>query len=327
MKPNKSAFKRKFFFVVSGIFSLWLSSCDTYQNVSYYDRDGIYSDFNQNKNESVTSAQSSSSNQYKSYFNSLQNNAPKGEIFSDVEQYRSENYTENDSTIVYKTSYPDWGSNTTQTNINYYGSNWGLGWNNYWGWNTGWYWNIGLGWGWNSWYNPYYNFGWNSWYYPYNYYGWGYNSWCPSYGYGGHYHPVYYGTRSSVGNNVQPNYTYNSGIRNNHSFGSGGTRTYSNSGVRLPQGYSTGNVSQNSYQNPRTGNVRTPNTYTQQSYTPRPDYSSPRPSYDSPRSNPPRYNNNNSGYTPTRSSSGYSGSGSYGGGGYSGGSRSGGGRR
>lgn len=327
MKPNKSAFKRKFFFFVSVIFSLWLSSCDTYQNVSYYDRDGIYSDFNQNKNESVATAQSTSSNQYKNYFNSLQNNAPKGEIFSDVEQYRSSNYNQNDSTTVYTNSYPDWGTNTSQTNIIYYGNNWGYGWNNYWGWNSGWNWNIGLGWG--SWYDPYFGWGWNSWYSPYNYYGWGYNSWCSNYGYGGYYHPVYYGTRSSVRNNAQPIYTYNNGgLRNNHTFSNGGTRT-SNSGVRSPQGYSTGNVSQNSYQNPRTGNVRTPNTYTPQSYTPRPDYSSPRPSTsDSQRSNTPRYNNNNSGYTPSRSNSGYSGSGSYGGGGgYSGGSRSGGGRR
>ncbi|MFN8273274.1 MAG: hypothetical protein U0X58_00145 [Flavobacteriaceae bacterium] len=322
MKPNKSAFKGKFFFFVSGIFSLWLFSCDTYQNVSYYDRDGIYSDFNQNKNESVSSTQSSSSNQYKDYFNSLQNNAPNGEIFSDVEQYRSENYTENDSTLVYKTSYPDWGSNTTQTNINYYGSNWGLGWNNYWGWNSAWNWNIGLGWG--SWYDPYFGWGWNSWYNPYNYYGWGYNSWYPNYGYGGYYQPAHYGTRSySRGTYAQPNYSYN-GIRNNHTFNSNGRRT--ETGVRNASGYTTGNVRQNNAQSPRSYSIRTENPTYNQSNNPRPDYNSGRTPNPSRNYNAPRYNNN-SNYTPTRSSGGGYSSGGYSGGGYGGGGRSGGGRR
>ncbi len=327
MKLNKSAFKRKFFYVASGIFSLWLASCDTYQNVSYYDRDGIYSDFNKNNTESVTTAPTSSSNQYKDYFSSLQNKAPKGEILTDVEQYRSENYTDNDTTLVYTQSYSDWGSNASQTNVNFYGNNWGLGWNNYWGWNSGWNWNIGLGWGWNSWYNPYYNWGWNSWYYPYNYYGWGWNSWCTNYGYGNYYQPVYHGIRSYAHSNLAPhNYSYN-GVRSNHNFSNNsGTRT-TNSGVRIQQGYSSGNIRQNTNQTPRVYNIRTPNTSYNQSNNPRPDYGSTRASSsDSPRYNAPRYNNN----TSTRSNSGYS-TGSYGGGNYSGGSygggRSSGGRR
>lgn len=319
MKLNKTALNRKFFYFTSGIFSLWLVSCDTYQNVSYYDRDGIYSDFNQNNNETVASAQNSSSNQYKEYFSSLQENPPKDEIFSDVEQYRSNNYSQNDSTSVYKTSYADWGSNTSQTNINFYGNNWGWGWNNYWGWNSGWNWNIGLGWG--SWYDPYFNWGWNSWYNPY--WGWGWNSWYPNNGYWGYYRPTYYGTRSGVrGGIAQPTYSYN-GARNSRYNNGNGIRN-TNIGVRSPQGYSTGNVSQSSYQNPRNGNVRTPNTYNQQTYNPRPDYTSPRTSSpDNSRYNSPR--SSNSGYSPSRSSGGYGGGG-YGGGGYGGG-RSSGGRR
>lgn len=315
MNLNPSTSRRNLFFLASSILSLMLLGCDTYQNVSYYDRDGVYSDFQEQPQPTQVTPENSSNNTYKEYFSSLQKENLKGEIFSDVEQYRNDSYNANDSTVVYTKSYPEWGGNTSQTNINFYGNNWGWGWNQYWGWNTGWNWNIGLGWG--SWYGPYYGWGWDPWYAPY--YGWGWNNWYP-YGYTGYYQPAHYGTRSFVRSNyTQPSYNYN-GVRTPRSFNNSGTRNQ-NSGTRNSDGYSNGNIRQNSYQNPRSGNIRVPNTNNNPGYNPRPDYSTPRsapsesPRYSSPRSG------NYGGSAPVRSGSGYSGGNYGGGGGRSGGRR------
>ncbi|MEP0303576.1 MAG: hypothetical protein ABJD98_10630, partial [Maribacter dokdonensis] len=173
--------------------AVFAASCGTYQQSSYYDNDGIYSDdvvrtverrpeqrnYNQNTSENDT---------YSSYFGEKADQYDQildSEIFTDVDSYSSNNLDEEipegQLTDYYANSndyegYGSWGSNNSDVSIYIHNNgwnNWGYGgfygWNDpYWGWNN---------WGWNNWgYGGYYGYGWNR---P-----WGWNRWN-NWGYGG----------------------------------------------------------------------------------------------------------------------------------------------
>jgi hypothetical protein len=184
-------------FLMATLLSLFLTSCGSYQNSSYYENDGIYGRTNRTveavpveryeTQEVITNEYAAD---YQDEFRSMKDDFV---IFTDVNQYNS-GY-ENDSTYVTQNRRVDqnagWGNNGANVEINYFnngwnnwGNNWGwggMGWNNgwygnNWGWN-GWYGNNwgwgGMGWnnwGWNGWYGN--NWGWNGFYGP----GWGWNN-------------------------------------------------------------------------------------------------------------------------------------------------------
>ena len=141
MKTNFFSAQKKSLYIILGFFSILATSCGSYQNTSYYDRDGIYGS-SEHENKSTSSSQNySQNNQYKDYFSSLQDNEEQSETFTDVENYSSNNYSDENNNQAYNDSYSNWGNTADNVNVNFYGNNWG--WSNYWGWN--------LGWGWNSW--------------------------------------------------------------------------------------------------------------------------------------------------------------------------------
>lgn len=229
MKTKSSPISKNSCFFLLGIFALLLSSCGTYQNTSYYDRDGIYGYSEPQTRNTSDTPNYSENNQYKDYFGSLQEQPQKDEIFRDVESYSSNNYNEENSNAAqgYTSSYSDWGNSADNVNINVYGNNWNWGWNNYWGWN--------LGWGWNSWYGPYYGWNFDPWYYPYYGLGlgWGYGYGWNNYYYQPHYHyyqPYTHGIRDYPGRGRTYANTTQGGTRNNDTYVPG-TRNY-NSGVR-----------------------------------------------------------------------------------------------
>jgi hypothetical protein len=237
MKPNYNIRRQKSTYViVLGFLAFIAASCGSYQNTSYYDRDGIYGG-SESPSNTVTSSDNSATqgNQYKDYFGSLQNDP---EIITDVDNYS----TPMDTTATAEyASYGGWGSGSENVTVNVYGGNWGYGlWNNYW---------YGPSWGWGwGWYDPYWSWGWGSWYGPN--WGWGWNAWYPYYGYGwygnhwGHWHNNYAysggrrGYYNSAGGSVISGRNYSSGRRSftqynsgrrNSSFSNSGTRTYSTS--------------------------------------------------------------------------------------------------
>ena len=75
-----------------GLLAILMTSCGSYQNSSYYDSDGVY---NNNERRSNTTANNESSNGYREYFRSLQDDP---EIFTDSNNYVSPAY--NDTTYV-----------------------------------------------------------------------------------------------------------------------------------------------------------------------------------------------------------------------------------
>ena len=159
-------------FSLIGLLSLFVISCGSYQNVSYYDNDGIYSSNNnpqENYNNRYPEQNIEESNKYASQFKSMQY---EYEYFTDVENYTS---TEQDTAVVvYQNgdntlNYAGWGNNSSDVTINYYDYGWG--WNN---WNSP-YWGIG----WNNWYGPNWGTGWNNWYGPN--WGMGWNNWYGGY--------------------------------------------------------------------------------------------------------------------------------------------------
>lgn len=192
------SFKKNAFYITA-LLSLFLTSCGSYQNSSYYENDGIYG----RSGRAVEAVpveyydrQEVRTNEYASdYQNEFRDMKDDFVIFTDADQYNS-GY-ENDSTYVTQNRRIDqnagWGNNGTNVEINYFnngwnnwGNNWGwngfygnrMGWGiNNWGWNNGWYgnnwgWNgwYGNNWGWGGWYGN--NWGWNSFYGP----GWGWNN-------------------------------------------------------------------------------------------------------------------------------------------------------
>jgi len=301
--------KNSLYFVL-GIFAILATSCGTYQNTSYYDRDGIYGSSESQNNTTSNPQYYSDNSHYKDYFGSLQNKPQQDEIFTDVDSYSTNDYNNNDnsnSNQEYSASYSDWGNSADNININLYGGNWG--WSNYWGWN--------LGWGWNSWYGPaYYGWGYNPWYAPY--YGWsfGWNPYINNYYYGGHnhYQPYYGGTRYYSTGRGRSYATNTSGIRNPGN-NSGGGRYNSNSTIRTGNsgGIRTNNGNLNtSYSTMRSpGNStirnsanigRNPNSQGGYIYTPSNTSRSGNTSR-APQSNPTR---SGSYSMPTRSSGSYS---------------------
>ncbi|HEX9979301.1 MAG TPA: hypothetical protein VGB50_01915 [Flavobacterium sp.] len=287
-------------YLLFGLLAFVAVSCGSYQNSSYYDRDGIYGSGDNGSRQSGSDS-NAENNQYKDYFGALQKENP--EIFTDVENYNSATDSTSNSTEGYRSGYSGWGSEADNVTVNVYGGN-------YWGynyWNDYWY---GPGWRY-SWYGPYWNIGWNSWYGT----GWGYNYYPYGYGYYGngwyngyhHHHYAYNGGRRGV--------SYNSGLRGENSsrYYSGGRRTYTQ--------VNNGGTRSSSSNGIRTNTTpRNPNGVRSQSGGTRTN------SYSTPRGNT---NNNVRQSTPTRS---YSPSPSYGGGtrssgGSFGGGRSGGGRR
>lgn len=298
----------QFLYSVMGLLGLLVTSCGSYNNVSY-DNDGIYDDGQPRRSQ--VAQNTTPSNGYREYFGSLQDD--NVEIFTDVENYRtSDDSTQTAENRGYESGYSGWGSDTENVTINVYGNNWGytpyynFWYGPSWGWNSGWGWNnwygpgLSVGWGWNNWYGPAYGYG----------YGWGYNNWYGNGWYGHHNHN---------------NYVYNNGIRGvrNEMYGGRNTvgRSANTSGTRgatyaTPRRSTINNSTRGTqYNTTRSNTVRTNTPTRSQNYT------------------PTRSATRNNSYTPSSSSGrsyapSSSGSRSYGGGGGSyggGGGRSGGG--
>jgi hypothetical protein len=310
-------------FTIMGLISIIMTSCGSYKNSSYYDGDGIYGGSEVKNTDNRPQSDSRESNQYKDYFGSLQKDNEEVEIFTDVDSYNSDNYTnQDDRNEGYESGYSGWGSNPENITVTVYDNNWAWnGWNNYfYGPSYGWGWNMG----WNSWYGPNYGWGWNNWYGPgYGYYGWGWNNYYNNYGYYNHHHVYNRGIRGSSFRSDGNRSTI--GRRNTT-----GTRNTNYNGVRRNPSYNGTRNPNNNYQ-PRRNETTTPRNYTPRNnnnnprnYSPRgtnPSQTSPRnytptrPESDTPRSNAPTRSDSSSprSYSPSSGSSQNSGSG-YGGG-------------
>lgn len=300
-------------FSLFGLLAVFVTSCGSYQNSSYYDNDGVYgSEKTNTQTENRNSEQNiQQPNKYAQQFKNMQDEYT---YFTDVDNYNSQ--TQDTVVTVYRNeannSYAGWGNNSSDVTINYdtngwgwnnwYSPYWGIGWNwgwnswygNYWGWNS-WY---GPGWGWNNWYGT--GWGWNSWYGP----GWGWNNW---YGTG-------WGWNGYYGRDV----VYNNGRR-------GGSRYTNPSSGRISNFNSRRtDTPRPNFSNTR-NNTRSNSNTRNNEVTPR-DNSTNTPrntNYSTPRSNSntrsnsstPRSNN----YSSPRSSGGSFGGSSGGGGGRSGG--------
>lgn len=280
-------------FSLFGLLAVFVTSCGSYQNSSYYDNDGVYgSEKTNTQTENRNSEQNiQQPNKYAQQFKNMQDEYT---YFTDVDNYNSQ--TQDTVVTVYRNeannSYAGWGSNSSDVTINYYTNGWG--WNN---WYSP-YWGIGWNWGWNSWYGNYW--GWNSWYGP----GWGWNNW---YGTG-------WGWNGYYGRDV----VYNNGRR-------GGSRYTNPSSGRISNFNSRRtDTPRPNFSNTR-NNTRSNSNTRNNEVTPR-DNSTNTPrntNYSTPRSNSntrsnsstPRSNN----YSSPRSSGGSFGGSSGGGGGRSGG--------
>jgi hypothetical protein len=332
---------------IVGLLGLTAISCGSYQNVSYYDNDGIYGSEKKERvsyyDNNTTPQDNSNGNKYKEYFGSQANKYSYNDqdVFTDVDSYSS--VSVNDSTVTNSESrqqnYAGWGNNDRDVTINVYNNDWYGG---YWGWRG--YWGY-RPWGysyWNNWHNPYWDWGWSGYYGPS--WGWGWNNYwgwnSPYYGGG------YYGWNNWGWNNYYGrNYAYSGGRRgiySNRSEGFYGNR-YSGSGrsYETNRNFNTGGrrsstiTTPNRNYTPRESNSTEPRTYTprrrssENNYTPR--YNEPRTSeprtYEPRRNETPRRSETRSYDTPRSSSydsprsSGSSGGGSFSGGGRTGGRR------
>lgn len=335
---------------IVGLLGLTAMSCGSYQNVSYYDNDGIY---NSEKRERVSYYENNNSNQdnsngnkYKEYFaseaNKYSNNAQ--ETFTDIDSYSSVDL--NDSTAINserkQQNYAGWGSNNRDVVINVYDNSWyggAWGWRGYWGishWNNpywGWSGFYGPSWGWNNWGWNNWGWGWNNW--GWNNWGWnnwGWNDWGWNNYYGRNY--AYSGGRRGIYTNRNEGYygnrNYGSGrnFENNRSFGTGGRRSNT---MTSPN--------RNFNNTPRESNSSQPRTYTPRRRSTESNNSNNSnnggyynnynntPRNSEPRTYEPRRSETRSESAPRSSSfdsprsSGSSGGGSYGGGGRTGGRR------
>ena len=93
MKTYYFSLKKISIYSLLGFIAIAASSCGSYQNSSYYDRDGIYGGADKPQNDNQNPQVSQQNNQYKDYFGSLQNNNEGVETFTDVENYKS-NYSD-----------------------------------------------------------------------------------------------------------------------------------------------------------------------------------------------------------------------------------------
>lgn len=154
-------------------------SCGSFQQVSYYDNDGIYGSGGSSRvaiyEEPVTQrpVNPDQNNYYQNYFGDRAQELDQvleQEIFTDIDSYssldsleinREELIANPNDYLTYEQeyeSYPAWGDRGGNVTVNVYGNNMGMGWNNPWFFN---------GWGYNSWYRPWRSYAWNGW-------GWGY---------------------------------------------------------------------------------------------------------------------------------------------------------
>jgi uncharacterized membrane protein YgcG len=158
-------------FLISFFSILFLSSCGSYQNSSYYDTDGIYGTTETGMRKRAIEQESATA--YENYFSALQDTKDTTSVFTDVASYNSYSNTNDQGN---PTSYASWGSNSQNININYYPHNLG--------------WSFGFG-------HPFLNYGWGNSYfggfYPFNYWndpymmGWGYTNY-----FGFNYYPNHY---------------------------------------------------------------------------------------------------------------------------------------
>ncbi|WP_144804966.1 hypothetical protein [Maribacter sp. MAR_2009_72] len=212
------------------------ASCGSYEQASYYDNDGIYSDNAPRMVEKrPAQTQNQEENTYSAYFGekaSQYDEILDSEIFTDIDSYSSNtdtlNIEDGQLTDYYSTEndyqgYGGWGDNATSVSINFYDNGWnnwgvaGFGWASpLWGWNYGYGPYYGYGWfspwGWNRWNNwNYGGFGYRGFGFGYAGFGFGWNYPYYNYGYG-------YGNRYYNRNNrfVNRSYAYNNTRRGNY---------------------------------------------------------------------------------------------------------------
>ncbi|MFL9831004.1 hypothetical protein ABS764_09100 [Flavobacterium sp. ST-87] len=300
MKTNIFPFRKAKNYLYIGLLSLFMISCGSYQNSSYYESDGIYST---STDPRIERRNTNSDNYYKDYFNSLQSDS-ESEIITDIDKYSDFDSVNNDS----YTGYAGWGDNQTGTIVNiypdYWGMNYGFGWNN-WGWNNwGWNnWGMNYGFGWNNW-------GWNNWgiNYGFGWNNWGYNNWGWNNNYYYYNRPNYSTYTPTRRRSVSNSANYSSGNRTYTP-----TRSYSTDRVNSrrptftnPRTYNRNNPT-NSNNQTTTRRSATQNTTTtrQQSNYSRNESYTPSRSYSSPSSNSGRsYGGSSSGGGGSRSSGG-----------------------
>lgn len=188
-------FKIKPLWALAGFAVFTLVSCGSFQQVSYYDNDGIYNTGGSSRvaiHEEPAPTRPNNPVQnsfYQDYFGERAqelNQVLEQEIFTDIDSYSSIDSLDTNREklignpneyLAYEQeyeSYPAWGDQGGNVTVNVYGNNMGMGWNNPLFWN---------GWGYNSWYRPWGSLGWNGW-------GWGY---------GGFYDPWFAGSWGGVG--------------------------------------------------------------------------------------------------------------------------------
>lgn len=240
MKTNSISLPNAPIFYIVGFLSIILTSCGSYQNSSYYDRDGIYGNSESTNTQRINTQsepQVNSNNRYKDYFSSLQDDNQSTEIFTDIDNY---NYTTKNEQAT-DSNYADWGNNYQKASINIYPNQWNL--------SMGW----GMGWG-----NPIYgwgysNYGWNyPNYFGYSGYGWGY----PSFGWG---YPSFGWNYPYYGYSNYNNYSYNPSRRgSSYSNNANSTRNYNN---RSSRDYSKNQINSNREGNSTYNSTRTSPTF------------------------------------------------------------------
>jgi hypothetical protein len=102
-------------FLISFFSILFLSSCGSYQNSSYYDTDGIYGTTEAGMRKRAIEQESATA--YENYFSALQDTKDTTSVFTDVASYNSYSNTNDQGN---PTSYASWGSNSQNININYF---------------------------------------------------------------------------------------------------------------------------------------------------------------------------------------------------------------
>ncbi|GAK96213.1 vonitellogenin II precursor [Nonlabens tegetincola] len=253
--------------------SVIISSCGTYDNVSY--NDGIYGESESVKVDNTPTYQDDSAGYYQRLFEQegeqFGNNFEVDSVFTDVESYSGGSYDSSnpDATATYGGGSPAWGESPTQISINYIDNGfwgWNAGFGPRWGWNNwAWGWNVGFGptWGWNNW-------GWNAGFGP----GWGWNNWGwnawgwnagfgPGWGWNGAwaYRNGWYGNNFGWGYN-RNNFAYVNGSRS--------LRGYSlNPNTRGRAAYGSRNTTNGRYYSGRSTSNRRSNSISRSSRTSR----------------------------------------------------------
>jgi len=234
------------------LMGLFLASCGSYQQASYYDNDGIYSDEAQRvaverHPQPARQQATDKNNVYGEYFGQKADEYGEildSEIFTDVDSYSGvaqdslsadtepDYYYDPNNTY---NGYGGWGDNATDVTVNVY-DNWGWGGLGF-GWGYPWYYNTYWGWGYPySYYGGYY--GWNSWAWGWNSHYWGYPGYWggyygyPYYGYSYYGYPYYHYGRGYYG---YGKYAYSRSRRGiyDHALAANGLRGRSNLSSRL----------------------------------------------------------------------------------------------